>query len=287
MGKKVIKLTESELKEMIVDAVKQVLNEGIKVRYGKDKDFVTFDDSKDGLLDEIVKDKFKLPNSELVIDIYSMFKRVNGVGGRDANPLLFALKDDAEKSRWVLENPDAFWRRFSELVEMFLQDHPLDKVVVLPSTHGVNEKFAQKISQLSPNTKIYDGFLAKKTVSEIKAMAYEPTSFFRKYWWERGGEDGVKEAYSKLEQYLSAMKNGIFSYTDIPDMEFRKSLTNTLKLTDQGRTYCNEINGKDILLLDDSIAAGQTVESAINALKTCYEPKSISLITIFSKKYPK
>ena len=35
MGKKVIKLTESELKEMIVDAVKQVLNEGIKVRYGK------------------------------------------------------------------------------------------------------------------------------------------------------------------------------------------------------------------------------------------------------------
>ena len=58
-------------------------------------------------------------------------------------------------------------------------------------------------------------------------------------------------------------------------------------MTDQGRTYCNEINGKDILLLDDSIAAGQTVESAINALKTCYEPKSISLITIFSKKYPK
>ena len=98
MGKKVIKPDESELKEMIVDAVKQVLNEGIKARYGKDKDFVTFDDSKDGLLDEIVKDKFKLPNSELVIDIYSMFKRVNGVGGRDANPLLFALK---RKNNWT------------------------------------------------------------------------------------------------------------------------------------------------------------------------------------------
>ena len=83
------------------------------------------------------------------------------------------------------------------------------------------------------------------------------------------------------------MKDGVFSYSDIPDMEFRKSIINTLKLTDLGKRYCNEINGKHILLLDDSIAAGQTVESAINALKTCYEPASISLITIFSQKYRK
>lgn len=286
MKKKIVKVTENELKEMIVDAVKKVINEGINIRYGETKNYVTFDDSKNGLIDEIVKDKFQPPNSNLVIDTYSMFKRVSGVGGRDANPLLFALKDD-EKYKWILENPDIFWKRFGELVAMFIQDHPLEKIVVLPSTHGVNNKFVQKIQELSPDTQIYDGILIKKTVSEIWHMAEDPDSFFRQYWWKKGGEDAVSEAYVKLEKYLTSMKNGIFSYTDIPDMEFRKSLINTLKLTDQGKTYCNEINGKHILLLDDSIAAGQTVESAINALKTCYEPASISLITIFSQKYKK
>ena len=282
MGKKVIKLTESELKEMIVDAVKQVLNEGIKVRYGKDKDFVTFDDSKDGLLDEIVKDKFKLPNSELVIDIYSMFKRVNGVGGRDANPLLFALK---RKNNWTLTNLDAFWKRFGEILTLFLRDHSLEKIVMLPSTHDVNSIFARKIKELSPDTIIYEGFLTKLSVEEIEESIDEPNSYFRQYWLNKGGQAELDAAHEMLQSYLNKMEDGIFSYSSIPSMELRKSIINTLKLTELGKRYCDEINGKDILLLDDSIAAGQTAESAINALNQCYTPNSISLITLFSQKF--
>ena len=282
MGEKAIKLTESELKEMIVDAVKQVLNEGIKVRYGKDKDFVTFDDSKDGLLDEIVKDKFKLPNSELVIDIYSMFKRVNGVGGRDANPLLFALK---RRNNWTLTNLDAFWKRFEEILTLFLRDHSLEKIVMLPSTHDVNSIFARKIKELSPDTIIYEGFLTKLSVEEIEESIDEPNSYFRQYWLNKGGQAELDAAHEMLQSYLNKMEDGIFSYSSIPSMELRKSIINTLKLTELGKRYCDEINGKDILLLDDSIAAGQTAESAINALNQCYTPNSISLITLFSQKF--
>lgn len=282
MGKKVIKLAESELKEMIVDAVKQVLNEGIKVRYGKDKDFVTFDDSKDGLLDEIVKDKFKLPNSELVIDIYSMFKRVNGVGGRDANSLLFALK---RKNNWALTNLDAFWKRFGEILTLFLRDHSLEKIVMLPSTHDVNSIFARKIKELSPDTIIYEGFLTKLSVEEIEESIDEPNSYFRQYWLNKGGQAELDAAHEMLQSYLNKMEDGIFSYSSIPSMELRKSIINTLKLTELGKRYCDEINGKDILLLDDSIAAGQTAESAINALNQCYTPNSLSLITLFSQKF--
>lgn len=285
MKRNIITLSEQELKEIIVDSVKKVLEEGIKINRTEKENFVTFDDSNDAIIDGPIKGKFKLPNSNLVINTYSMFKRVGNIkGASDANPLLFSLKG---KNKWTLTNPDEFWKRFGDLVSMFIQDHPLEKIVMIPSTHSVNNKFAQAIKEISPDTQIYDGFLTKLTVSEIASIADEPDSFFRQYWWKKGGENEVNEAYIKLDDYLSRMKDGVFSYSDIPDMEFRKSIINTLKLTDLGKRYCKEINGKHILLLDDSIAAGQTVESAINALKTCYEPASISLITIFSQKYRK
>lgn len=285
MKKNSITLSQQELQEIIANSVKKILEEGIKINRTEKENFVTFDDSNDALIDGPVKGKFKLPNSNLVINTYSMFKRVGNIkGASDANPLLFSLKG---KNKWTLTNPEEFWKRFGDLVGMFIQDHPLEKIVMIPSTHGVNSKFAQTIKEISPDTQIYDGFLTKLSVGEIARIADEPDSFFRKYWWKKGGENELNEAYIKLEDYLSTMKDGVFSYSDIPDMEFRKSIINTLKLTDLGKRYCNEINGKHILLLDDSIAAGQTVESAINALKTCYEPASISLITIFSQKYRK
>lgn len=156
---------------------------------------------------------------------------------------------------------------------------------MLPSTHDVNSIFASKIKELSPDTIIYEGFLTKLSVEEIEESIDEPNSYFRQYWLNKGGQAELDAAHEMLQSYLNKMEDGIFSYSSIPSMELRKSIINTLKLTELGKRYCDEINGKDILLLDDSIAAGQTAESAINALNQCYTPNSISLITLFSQKF--
>ena len=69
-----------------------------------------------------------------------MFKRVGAKNASDANPLLFALK---RKNNWTLTNLDAFWERFGEILTLFLRDHSLEKIVMLPSTHDVNSIFSE------------------------------------------------------------------------------------------------------------------------------------------------
>ena len=281
---KIVKITETELIELISNTVKRVLSEGISVNRVGEDNYVTFDGSDNGIQDGPVKGQLKLPNSDMVITTYSMFKRVNNLkGASDGNPILHALK---EKPHWILNNPNDFWKRFDELLALFLKEHPSERIIMIPSNHDANYKFKEHIESLSPNTLVYTGILTKFTVDEIVDIIEKKGSSFKKYWIQKGAN--LNEIYVKMYAYLEKMREenkGIFSYSMIPDMDIRKSISNTLKIGDAGNLYHNEFNGKNILLLDDSISVGQTAESAINALQTCYEPQSISLLTIFSELY--
>ena len=141
MKKNVITLNEQELREIIVESVRRVIEEGIKINRTEKENLVTFDDTNDALVDGPTKGKFRLPNTNIVINTYSMFKRVGNIkGASDANPLLFSLKG---KNNWTLTNPDKFWKRFGELVAMFIQDHPLEKIVMIP-IHLQDERLTTK-----------------------------------------------------------------------------------------------------------------------------------------------
>ena len=45
-------------------------------------------------------------------------------------------------------------------------------------------------------------------------------------------------------------------------------------------------NLRDILFIDDSIHASQTVKEAVNIINSIYNPKSVTVLTLFSKLYP-
>ena len=100
--KNIIRITESELKKLIIEEVKKSLNEGIRINRTKEGNFVTFDDSENGLIDGPVVGEITLPQSNLKVTTYYMFKRVGAKNASDANPLLFALK---RKNNWTLIHP--------------------------------------------------------------------------------------------------------------------------------------------------------------------------------------
>ena len=103
-------LTETRLKRIIKKSIKKILGEGIQIKHTPDKNYVTFDNSNNGIQDGPVVDTFKLPNRDTLITIYSMFKRVGNSRG-DGNPALYALKIENE---WDFTNPTDFWVRFDE-----------------------------------------------------------------------------------------------------------------------------------------------------------------------------
>ena len=47
--------------------------------------------------------------------------------------------------------------------------------------------------------------------------------------------------------------------------------------------YSEMINDKDILILDDTISSGKTISDSVYAINETFKPKSITVITLFSK----
>ena len=81
-------------------------------------------------------------------------------------------------------------------------------------------------------------------------------------------------------------RDGYFTRHFVKNPTMRNLLTQTLKLSkDAAARYAKDIDGKDVLLIDDSISRGQTIKEACTIISENYEPKSITVLTLFSKVY--
>ena len=64
----------------------------------------------------------------------------------------------------------------------------------------------------------------------------------------------------------------------------RMSIINTLEIDkDYAFLYERYVNGKNVLIVDDSITYGQSIRNAIHAIAQAYVPKSVSVLTMFSR----
>lgn len=262
--------------------IKEALNEyGIDVSRADGKKTVTFNPNHErGLNTSIESNPTETVENINGFDvhIYSIFQRVGNQFG-DANPALYALKGE---NNWEMTNVDEFWERFNIILDKFISTHSCDTIVIMPSRNKLNRELLNCVSSKLNSSNIVTDLLLKLSPSEVYAELDKPNSYFMKYWGEKGDVDG---AFQRVEVFFENMGE-VFSYHSITDQELRKSIVNTLKVNDMNKKlYNKDINDKDILLLDDSITHGQTIKSAINALTTCYTPKSINVITMFSKLY--
>lgn len=58
----------------------------------------------------------------------------------------------------------------------------------------------------------------------------------------------------------------------------------TLKLSDDRfAEFANKINGQDILIINDTISRGQSIQEICQIMRESYAPKSITVLTLLSK----
>lgn len=239
---------------------------------------------------------------DMDIEVYSIFKRMQltkeereivGLKPKqsgDANPVIYALK---KENGWTFDKDDEkqFWKIFEYLLRVWLREHKgeYDTTVLVPSSRRINRNMLEMIKKISKEvgiTSFVNKGLMKMTTTQVADMAANEKSFFYHYWSEIGLFD---EAYDRLSVCLDRMdeeNNGIFKYHFIEDIALRTSVIDTLYWADEYKEkYIKDINDKNILIVDDSITHGQTIESTINAISNVYEPKSVSVITMFSRLY--
>ena len=133
---------------------------------------------------------------------------------------------------------------------------------------------------------LYEGSVEyRHFLSKDEALRYV-TAFFNRE------ADKIDQKYndSNDEDYNPSHQNNVDTLlentptmTKVMNERMREVLVYTIKHAETAeRKYKKDIDNSDILLKDDSIRAGQTVQEAINVINGLYNPKSVTVLTLLS-----
>lgn len=261
------------------------INEGLVI--DKIKHLIYLDDSNDN---EVITDVSKLPVCDKTsidgVDIYSIFKRGRDKNGNksftDGNAFNKAFKE--EVWRFADGEKEKIITRIIQVLKKYLLSHRHDICVVVPSTSGFNDTFAQLIHDAC-GAEIVDKMLVKLTTQEAYELYDEKLDFFHRYYPKiKDRENAIKN----FEIYLNRMdeeKNGMFCIHYIDDIEMRNNMEYVLKMDNTYKTILaneNKLYEKDVLIIDDLMSRGTSIKNAIKYVKE-YSPKSITVLTLMSK----
>lgn len=276
MEKKTFKLTEEQVCGIIGNCVSSIINEGIDVDINRN---VKMTDKHERLVDTSIEN-----NPTVLTDfvpnvvVWSIFKRKNDEWG-DGNPLLYALK--GEKG-YKLSNSRQVYSRIEYIIQKFFSNNGgADVTIVVPSTNQLNKSFASLVAKNCKNPQYIDNLFIKMSTEEVADFVYQENSPFRTHYGKLWGQ-----RYKELLTYLNKMPSDTFQFHKVANMEMRKVIEHTIKLSDElyGQ-YIDAINDKNILIVDDSLTLGQTIKEACSIIANAYTPKTITVLTLFSPLY--
>lgn len=249
--------------------------EGININ-SNDKTISLTDEHDKGvdfsLVNNPVYDKYK------DFDVISIFKRSKLVDDtnteRDGNPFIYALK---EKKGWTFDitNDEIFRyiKRFLEICKKI--NNTYDTIVITPSSTNINERFMKVISKQVQAENIVREFLVK-----IKKEEIIDDNLIDKEQITKDYPNNYNEVITKISRSFRRMEGADFEakHMDKKYLKYVKyiGVNNDLNIRPM-------IDGKDILVLDDTISSGNTVSQCIDGITSNFTPKSITIVTLLSK----
>ena len=249
--------------------------EGININ-SNDKTISLTDEHNKGvdfsLVNNPVYDKYK------DFDVISIFKRSKLVDDtnteRDGNPFIYALK---EKKGWTFDitNDEIFRyiKRFLEICKKI--NNTYDTIVITPSSTNINERFMKVISKQVQAENIVREFLVK-----IKKEEIIDDNLIDKEQITKDYPNNYNEVITKISRSFRRMEGADFEakHMDKKYLKYVKyiGVNNDLNIRPM-------IDGKDILVLDDTISSGTTVSQCIDGITSNFTPKSITIVTLLSK----
>jgi hypothetical protein len=204
-------------------------------------------------------------------DLISIFKRKKFKNNKyvkyDENPLVHALKGN---NGWKIDKNDIL-KLMKQFVKICYKIKPkYDTIISIYSRSELNNEFLYRLNKIIKcDNEIYDMFrkIDKNEILEnnidFKGLTREEKSELLKCFDDMGKH---------------------FSFKTIP-VKFRHRIKKIWNETLYGDELevANKINGKNILILDDTIASGQTISTFCQNILKLYDPKNVTIITLFSK----
>lgn len=272
-----------KLSEMMIDNV--FVTEGIDIDY--DNNIVSYNPTHENDVDTSLVNNPTFNNDfGEDVKIYSIFKRKSNTE-EDGNPLFYAIKNENNWKFRTNRDKNAIFSQIEKITDKFAKMYELGVTVLIPSGGNVNCMLADLLKSKSRKTMVIDDAILKISTGDLWYIITNDVDCpFRQYYRKK---NKTEDAYKKLRLYTNKMdkeREGDFTRHYVLDSKMRDLLDTTFKLSKEAIVkYAKDINDKDILIVDDSISRGQSVKEAINIIKSSYSPKSITVLTLFSKKY--
>ena len=174
--------------------------------------------------------------------------------------------------------------RINDIVNKFASMYPVGVTIMIPSGNALNDMIADLIKDKCKNAIVLKGVISKITTEAVDELVMLPNSDFRKHY-----QDNFEDAYDELSGYLETMdkqRNGYFSRHFVKNDEMRQVLNKTMTTTQAAYArYAKLINNQNVLVVDDTITHGQTIEEACKIVADVYFPKTITVLTLMSRLY--
>jgi hypothetical protein len=238
--------------------------EGIDVDFKNKKVKVNFN-HENGIDTSISNNPSKIIVND--IEVYSIFKRKKlEYDKADGNPLLHALKNNFG---WVIDKYDKelLYKQFKYIISKIPQDY--DTIIKVPSSNQLNNELLNLVKKYVKHDNIIEDTFNKLKTSDVieKGIDFNSmTEYEYKLIMRDLKKMGEYFTFKNIKTDLRKYINDIYDDTD----------TEVLK-------YANIINGKKILVLDDSISSGQTLSIFMKNINFMFTPNKISCLTLFSK----
>lgn len=214
------------------------------------------------------------------LDVISIFKRTSYVDHEkeyDGNPFIYALKN---KFGWKFDiskqEVHKYIKKFVENCQKLQQTY--DTIIMIPSHSKINKKFMESL---------YDILKARHKIEYLFSkieLNHDEVEQFIDY-------DAIKKDYEYPRKIEIEIEKILYKLNGT-EKEFEAKLVNKkylkyikfLQIKDDPDSV-EQINNKNILILDDVFSSGTTISQAVDAIKQNYNPKSITVVTLLSKKF--
>ena len=215
------------------------------------------------------------------VEIWSVFGRCGDRQYTDVIHLIFALKGEKQ---WMFKTPQDAERAANQIkmtAREFSQAANGDAVIIIPNTNPFHLYIVDIFSEYLSECTVVKDDLRNIYTEEVYNNAIEFNSPFRRFY-----EGDFDDKFHELENYLCEMdkdeESGPYLRHLITDSEMRNVLDRTLYVCNE--EYYGEINGRNILLIDGFLNCGMSfIKDQVQVMNNCYEPKSLTVLTMFSK----
>lgn len=207
------------------------------------------------------------------IKVISLFKRLRNDNKTDGNPLVYALKG---LKGWSIDsdNLNKLYNRLNQIIEKLNDKY--DTIILVPSSNILNNEILYKLNDIIKFDYQITDYMQKMSSDDVYDNYIDWKGLYKDFP-TKNIQNIINDSFKRMENE----NDDIFSFKYIPS-QYRPYITKTMKKNYSIIEYADKINGKDIIILDDTISSGNTLSEMSSDIISTYTPKSVTCITLFS-----